>query len=57
MGHYSEKNLKLKVNMDELLAHQSIVYEMVMDSQTGNWDLCLMQNLERDMIGLAEFTQ
>ena len=43
--------------MEELVAHQSIVYEMSMDSQSGNWELVLMHNQARDMIGLAEFTQ
>ena len=33
-----------------------IMYEMVMDSQTGNWDLVLMHDQERNMIGVAEFT-
>ena len=57
MGHYQEKNLKLKVDMDELQAHRSIMYEMSMDSQSGNWEIVLMQNADRDMVGLAEFTQ
>ena len=43
--------------MDDLVAHETIVYEMNMDTKTGSWDICLMQNLDRDMIGLAEFTQ
>lgn len=57
MGHYQEKNLTIKVNMADLIASQSIVYECVMDSQSGRWELVLMQNLDRDMIGCAEFTQ
>ena len=57
MGHYQEKILTLKVDMEELNAHRSIMYEMSMDSQSGNWELVLMQNADRDMIGLAEFTQ
>ena len=32
MGHYEEKNLRLNVNMAELVEYQTIVYEMVMDS-------------------------
>ena len=32
MGHYEEKNIQLHVNMDDLQAHQTIVYEMVLDS-------------------------
>ena len=56
MGNYREKNLTLKVDMDELQAHRSIMYEMSMDSQSGNWEIVLMQNADRDMVGLAEFT-
>ena len=57
MGNYEEKNMKIKVNLAELEQHTTIVYEMVMDSQSGNWEICLMQNLDRDMVGLAEYTQ
>ena len=32
MGHYQEKNMRIKVAMDALTEHQTIVYEMVMDS-------------------------
>ena len=32
MGHYQEKNMRIKVAMDALAEHQTIVYEMVMDS-------------------------
>ena len=57
MGHYSEKNIQITINWQELIANGTIVYECVMDSQSGNWELCLMQNLDRDMVGIAEFTQ
>ena len=57
MGHYSEKNIKLKVNMEELATQQSIVFEMVLDSQSGNWEIVLMQDAGRNMVGIAEFSQ
>ena len=57
MGHYKEKNIKLKVDMAELSNAGSIVYEMVLDSTTGSWELVVMQDLDRNMIGVAEFTQ
>ena len=57
MGHYRENNIKLKVDMAELAAAGSIVYEMVLDSRTGSWEIVVMQDLDRNMIGVAEFTQ
>ena len=57
MGNYNEKSLNLKVNMDELAQHQTIIYEMVMDSQSGNWEICLVQSADREVVGVAEFTQ
>ena len=57
MGHYNERNVKLTINMEELTTLQSIVYEMVMDSQSGNWELVLMHDADRNMVGVAEFTQ
>ena len=57
MGHYQEKNIKLKVDMAELAAAGTIVYEMVLDSRTGSWEIVVMQDLDRNMIGVAEFTQ
>jgi len=57
MGHYQEKNIKLKVEMAELAAAGTIVYEMVLDSRTGSWEIVVMQDLDRNMIGVAEFTQ
>ena len=56
MGHYEEKNIKLKVNMEELVAHQTLVFEMVLDSKSGNWELVLVQNANRNMVGIAEFS-
>ena len=57
MGHYKEKNIKIKVDMAELQNAGSIVYEMVLDSITGNWELVVMQDADRQMMGVAEFTQ
>ena len=56
--HYQEPHVSLKVPMAELLEHESIEYMMVFDAaKTGNWELVLMHNKNRDMIGLAEFNQ
>ena len=57
MGHYKEKNIKIKVDMAELQNAGSIVYEMVLDSISGNWELVVMQDADRQMMGVAEFTQ
>ena len=59
MGHYQEQNLVLDVNLEELANSpgQSIMYEMVMDSQSGNWELVLQYDAERNMSGVASFTQ
>ena len=43
--------------MAELAAAGTIVYEMVLDSRTGSWEIVVMQDLDRNMIGVAEFTQ
>ena len=56
--HYEEPHVSLKVSMAELLEHESIEYTMVFDAaKTGNWELALMHNKNRDMIGIAEFSQ
>jgi len=57
MGHYNEKSLRLTINIEELLAHNCIVYEMVLDSRSGNWELVVMQDQDRNMVGVANFTQ
>jgi len=57
MGHYNEKSLKLTINMEELTTHNCIVYEMVLDSKTGSWELVLMHDQDRNMVGVANFTQ
>ena len=56
MGHYEERPINIDVNIADLQAHESIVYEMVMDSQTGVWELVVMQDQDRNMIGVAEFS-
>ena len=56
MGNYQEPNLHLKVLMEELVEHGEIEYEMVFDCQTENWELVLMHNKNKDMIGVGEFT-
>ena len=56
--HYEEPHVIIKVNMAELTENQSIEYMMVFDAaKTGKWELVLMHNQNKDMIGLAEFDQ
>ena len=57
MGHYNEKSLRLTINMEELTAYTCIVYEMVLDSRSGSWELVVMQDQDRNMVGVANFTQ
>ena len=56
--HYEEPDLRFRVSMAELTEHEGIEYLMVFDAaKTGNWELVLMHNKNKDMIGLAEFHQ
>ena len=55
MGNYQEPEIELTVSMEELFEHGSIEYTMVFDPTTANWELVLMHNKEKDMIGVAEF--
>lgn len=58
MGHYAEKNIKFDVDLAELAgAGGSITYEMIFDSPSGNWEVVVMQDAERSVIGVVEFTQ
>jgi len=57
MGHYAEKNIKIDVDLAELATHGSILYEMVLDSPSGNWEIVVMQDADRNIIGVAEFLQ
>ena len=58
MRHYNEPNMKIKVNMEELEEHQGIEYLMSFDAgKTGNFDVVLMHNKDKDLIGLAEYEQ
>ena len=52
-----EKNLTIKVELEALVAAGQMVYEMVFDASTGNWELVVMQDAERNIVGVAEFTQ
>jgi len=45
------------VDLNDLANHLNIMYEMVFDSQSGNWELVLMQDQNMNMVGVAEFTQ
>ena len=56
MGNYNEPAINLKVSMEELMTHQSIEYMMVFDTKTGKWEIVVMQNKGKEMIGLAEFS-
>ena len=59
MGHYQEQNIVLDINLEELAnaPGQSFMYEMVMDTQSGNWELVLQYDADRNMCGVASFTQ
>ena len=57
MGHYQEKNLKLKIDLNQVLAGGGIVYEMVFDSSSGNWEIVVMYDSDRNVVGVADFTQ
>ena len=48
--------MKITVNMEELILSESIEYTMVYDAgKTGNWEIVLMHNKNKEMIGVAEF--
>ena len=54
--HYFEPDMVLKIKTEELLEHKSIEYMMVFDAaKTGKWELVLMHDMNKEMIGLAEF--
>ena len=55
MGNYKEPNLQLTVSMEELVQNEAIEYTMVFDSTTGNWELVLKHNKNKEMIGIGEF--
>ena len=58
MGHYKEKNIKFDIDLEMLAqAGGKIVYEMVFDSPSGNWELVVAQDIEGNPVGAAEFTQ
>ena len=42
MGHYAEKNIQFDVDLAELANLGSIMYEMVFDSPSGNWEIVVM---------------
>ena len=58
MGHYAEKNIKFDVDLAELTnLGGSVMYEMVFDSPSGNWEIITMHDADRNMVGVTEFTQ
>lgn len=58
MGHYYEKNIKFDINLAQLSAEGGkLIYEMVFDSTTSNWELVVVQDAQRNPVGAAEFTQ
>ena len=57
-GHYNEPDMKLKVNMAELEANTGIEYMMIYDAaKTQKWEIVVMTNKDKDVIGTADFTQ
>ena len=58
MGYYKEKNIKFQVNLVELAnCGGNIMYEMNFDAPSGNWTVVAKIDTNRDIIGVAEFTQ
>ena len=58
MRHYNEPDLVIKVNMEELVEHQGIEYLMSFDAGgSGNFEVVLMHNKNKDLIGIADFEQ
>ena len=55
-GHYSEKNIQFNVDLAEL-ANGPVTYEMVFDSPSGNWEIIVMYDSDKNVMGVAEFTQ
>ena len=50
--------MKITVSMEELVENQSIEYLMSYDAgKTGNFDVVLMHNKNKDLIGIAEYKQ
>ena len=58
MRHYNEPDMKLTVSMEELVQHKAIEYLMSFDAGgSGNFDVVLMHNKEKDFIGIGEHKQ
>ena len=55
MGHYHEPDLQLTVPLEELTQSGMIQYTMVFEPTTGNWELVLMHDKNKEMIGIGEF--
>ena len=54
-GYYNEPELSIKVDLEGLLRDGHHEYLAVLDAQTNKWELVLIHNSEKDMIGTAEF--
>lgn len=54
-GYYKEPVLKLKVDLKALITDKQHEYMCVFDAASCKWELVLIHNAERDIIGAADF--
>ena len=56
--HYLEPDVLISVDTEQLIKEQKLEYLMVFDAgKSGNWELVLTHNANKEMIGLADFKQ
>jgi len=49
--------LHLTVDTELLIKEQKLEYLMSFDAQSGQWELVVINNASRDMVGIADFKQ
>ena len=55
--HYNEPDLHLTVDTEMLIKEQKLEYLMSFDAQSGQWELVVINNANKDMVGIADFKQ
>ena len=56
--HYAEPDVHLTVDTDLLIKSKKLEYLMNFDAgKTGNWDLILVNDSNKEVVGTAEFKQ
>ena len=56
LGHYSEPDLELKIEMGLLKEQGELEIMMVYDAgKTGEWDLVLVSGANKEIIGVVEW--